>query len=156
MRRQLRILVLDSSQTSRKILEVILGRTGHLVVGFGDPVEALRFLSQREPADMLFLGVELPKIDGFEVLKHVRGEPRFRSTVPVVLLADRAGVLDRIKARLAGAQHVVVKPLVRQQITALVSSHPIPEDGGPEGDSPRGAAGLWVAGRRNTPEEGER
>lgn len=148
MRRPLRILVLESSQISRKILEVILGRAGHLVVGFGDPVEALRFQAQREPADLLFLGVELPKMDGFEVLKHVRREPRFRSTVLVVLLADRDGVLDRIKARLAGAQHVVAKPLVRQQITALVSSHLIPEGGGPEGGSPRGAAGLWIAGKR--------
>jgi len=149
-------MVLDSSETSRKILEVILRRAGHLAVGFGDPVEALRFLSQREPADMLFLGMELPKVDGFGVLKHVRGEPRFRSTIPVVLLDDRAGVLDRIKARLAGAQHVVVKPLVRQRITALVSSHLIPEDGGTEGSSPTEAAGLWVAGRRSAPKEGER
>lgn len=156
MRRRLRIMVLDSSETSRKILEVILKRAGHRVIGFGDPVEALRFLSQREPADMLFLGVELPKIDGLGVLKHVRSEPRFCSTIPVVLLDDRAGVLDRIKARLAGAQHVVVKPLVRQQITALVSSHLPPEDSRPEESSPTEAAGLWVAGRRSTPKEGER
>lgn len=87
-------------------------RAGHLVVGFGDPVEAQRFQAQSEPAGMLFLGIELSKMGAFGVLKHLRGEPRFRSTVLVILLTDQAGVLNRIKARLAGAQHVVVKPLV--------------------------------------------
>jgi twitching motility two-component system response regulator PilG len=121
MRRQLRVLVLDTSPTTRKILEVILRREGQQVVCFDDPVEALRFLSRRGPADLLFLDVDLPKMDGFEVLKYLKGEPRFHSMVPIALLSERDGILGRIKARLAGAQQIVMKPLVRQQIVALVS-----------------------------------
>ena len=121
MKRQLRVIVLDISPTSRKILEVILRREGHQVVCFDDPLEALRFLSRHGPADLLFLGIDLPKIDGFNVLKYLKGEARFHSMVSIGLLSEQDGVLSRVKARLAGAQQVILKPLVRQRIVALVS-----------------------------------
>jgi CheY-like chemotaxis protein len=120
---QLRIIVLDTSKTSRKILEVILQREGHLVACFDDPLEALRALYRHGPADLLLLGMDLPTMDGFEVLKYLRGEPRFHSMGTIALLSERDGVLVRLKARLAGAQQVVTKPLVRKQIVALVSNY---------------------------------
>ena len=58
MQRQLRIIVLDASPTSRKILEVILQREGHQVACFDDSLEALRFLTRHGPADLLFLGLD--------------------------------------------------------------------------------------------------
>ncbi len=123
MKRQLRVIVLDSSPTSRKILEVILHREGHQVACFDDSLEALRFLSGHEPADLLFLGLDLPRMDGFDVLKYLRGEPRFHAMATVALLDGRDGILVRLKARLAGAQRVVAKPLVRQRIVALLSEY---------------------------------
>ena len=123
MERQLRVMVLDTSPTTRKILEVILRREGHQVVCFDDPLEALRFLSRHGPADLLFLGIDLPKMDGFDVLRYLRGESRFHSMVSIALLSERDGVLSRVKARLAGAQLVVMKPLVQQRIVALVSGY---------------------------------
>jgi twitching motility two-component system response regulator PilG len=94
---QLRIIVLDTSPTTRKILEVILRREGHQVVCFDDPVEALRLLSRHGPADLLFLGMDLPKMDGFDVLKYLRGEPRFHSLVPIVLLSEHDGRVSGIE-----------------------------------------------------------
>jgi len=120
---QLRIIVLDTSKTSRKILEVILQREGHQVTSFDDPLEALRALSRHGPADLLLLGLDLPAMDGFDVLKYLRGEPRFHSMGTIALLSERDGVLVRLKARLAGAQRVVTKPLVRKQIVDLVSNY---------------------------------
>jgi len=121
LERQLRVIVLDASPTTRKILEVILRREGHQVVCFDDPLETLRFLSRHGPADLLFLGIDLPKMDGFNVLKYLKGEARFHSMVSIALLSEQDGVLSGVKARLAGAQQVMLKPLVRQRIAALVS-----------------------------------
>src|SRR3984893_2227758 len=100
---QLRIIVLDTSPTTRKILEVILHREGHQVACFDDSLEALRFLSRHGPADLLLLGLDLPKMDGFDVLRYLRGKPRFRSMAFVALLHEHNGVLVRLKARLADA-----------------------------------------------------
>jgi len=124
VQRQLRVMVLDTSPTTRKILEVILHREGYQVACFDDSLEALRFLSRHGPADLLFLGMDLPRMDGFDVLKSLRGEPRFHSMVPIALLSEHDGVLVCVKARLAGAQQIVMKPLVRQQIVALVAEYP--------------------------------
>ncbi len=120
---RLSTIVLDTSPTTRKILEVILHREGHQVTCFDDPFEALRALSREGPADLLLLGLDLPHMDGFDVLKHLRGEPRFHLMGTVALLGERDGILARLKARLAGAQQVVTKPLVRQQIVALVTEY---------------------------------
>ena len=120
---RLSTIVLDTSPTTRKILEVILHREGHQVACFDDSLEALRALSRHGPADLLFLALDLPKMDGFDVLKYLRGEARFQSVATIALLGEREGVLVRLKARLAGAQQVVTKPLVRQLIVALVSEY---------------------------------
>ena len=119
---QLRVIVLDSSPTSRKVLEVILRRAGHQVVCFDEPLEALHFLARQGPADLLFLGLDLPRMDGFDVLKYLRGEPRFRMMATIALLDSRDGILMQVKARLAGARQVVSKPLVRQRIADLLST----------------------------------
>ena len=123
LERQLRVIVLDASPTTRKILEVILRREGHQVVCFDHPLEALRFLSSHGPADLLFLGIDLPKMDGFNVLKYLKSKARFHSMLSIALLSEQDGVLSRVKARLAGAQQVILKPLVQQRIVALVSGY---------------------------------
>jgi twitching motility two-component system response regulator PilG len=120
---QLRVLVLDSSPTSRKVLEVILRRAGHQVACFDEPLEALRFLTRHGPADLLFLGLDLLRMDGFAVLKYLRGEPRFRAMATIALLDGRDGILVQVKARLTGAQQVVTKPLVQERIVALLAEY---------------------------------
>ena len=86
------VIVLDSSPTSRKILEVILRREGHQVACFGDSLEALRALSRHGPADLLFLGLDLPRMDGFDVLKYLKSTPP--ATMAGWLHAREGGVPD--------------------------------------------------------------
>jgi twitching motility two-component system response regulator PilG len=120
---QLSVMVLDASPTSRKILEVILRREGHQAACFEHSREALRFLSQHGPADLLFLSLELGGMDGIGVLMYLRGKPRFQAMVPIAFLNEGDGILLHLKARLAGARQVVRKPLVRQQIVAMLSEN---------------------------------
>ena len=154
-RRRLRVMVLDTSPTSRKVLEVILRREGHQVVCFGDPLEALRFLSRHGPADLLFLSLDLPGMDGLTVLKYVKGEPGQRETVAIALLDGDAGILRRILARLAGARHVVTKPLVRQQIVALVSEIRMRLESPAPGEQGDAIASSQSAGTASSGEAGE-
>jgi CheY-like chemotaxis protein len=103
--------------------QVITQREGHQVVCFYNSLEAQSFLSRHGPADLLFLSLDLPRMDGFNVLTYLRGEPRFRPMVPIAMLNERDGIHVRLKARLAGVQHVIMKPLIRQRIIALVSEY---------------------------------
>ena len=117
------ILVLDTSLTTRKILEVMLRREGYQVASFSDPGEALQYLAhyrQHMPA-LVFVGLSLPRIDGYTVLRYLKSEPRFQAIVTIALLTQADGMLGHLKARLAGARQTVFKPLVRQRIVALVA-----------------------------------
>jgi CheY-like chemotaxis protein len=102
-------------------------RAGHLAYDAQDPrdhpLEALHARSRQGTAGLLFLGLDLPKMDGYEVLKYLRAEPRLHPMDHAALLNVREGILVRLNARLPGAQHVVRKPLIRQRIIALMSEY---------------------------------
>src|SRR5205823_833038 len=98
------IMVLDASLTTRKILEVILRREGYQVISSGDPTEVLLYLAQHQRClpDLIFVGLHLPKVDGYTVLQYLKSDPRFQSIVTVALLTQADGILGHLKARLAG------------------------------------------------------
>jgi twitching motility two-component system response regulator PilG len=117
------ILIIDDSVTVRTLVETTLHREGFQVKGFGDGMEALRWLASSETRlpGMIFLDIGLPKMDGYAVARALKAQPRFEATV-IVMLSRRDGVLDRLLARLAGARHYLSKPFQTQQIVALVQT----------------------------------
>jgi twitching motility two-component system response regulator PilG len=118
------ILVIDDSATVRKIIETCLGREGFEVKGFGDGVEAVKWLTEPQSPvpDLVLLDIELPKMDGYEVARRLKTKPRFHNTV-IVMLSRRDGVIDRLKGRLAGARDYITKPFKTQDIIAVTQSY---------------------------------
>ena len=118
------VIVIDDSSTVRKILEVTLRREGIEIVSYPDGVEALRAMTTRQldrlPA-LLFLDIELPRMNGFEIARHLRSQPQWNQTV-IVMMSRRDSIIDRLKARLAGAQAYLTKPLTRQVIVDVVNA----------------------------------
>ncbi len=119
------VMVIDDSPVVRKIMEVCLQREGIEVVSYPDGIEAFRAVTtahlDRLPA-LLFLDIELPRMNGFEIARHLRSQPQWNQTV-IVMLSRRDGVIDRVKARLAGAQAYLTKPFTTQMIIEIVTTH---------------------------------
>ena len=116
------VLVIDDSPTVRKIIETCLHRVGYQVVSFADPVPALRALFvTREIAlpDMLLVDIGLPNLDGYDVVKRMRNHPVCKQ-LPIIAISGRSGALDRLLARLAGANAYLLKPFRTQELIALV------------------------------------
>ncbi len=111
------ILVIDDSQTVRKILEVCLSREGFRVKSFPDGVEAMRWIieDRSHTPDLIWLDIGLPKMDGYEVARHMKSKPRFNNTI-IVMLSRRDGMIDRLKGKLAGAKAYLYKPFTTQDI----------------------------------------
>ncbi|HZT98818.1 MAG TPA: response regulator [Ktedonobacteraceae bacterium] len=111
------ILVIDDSQTVRKILEVCLSREGFRVKSFPDGVEAMRWIieDRSHTPDLIWLDIGLPKMDGYEVARHMKSKPRFNNTI-IVMLSRRDGMIDRLKGKLAGAKAYLSKPFTTQDI----------------------------------------
>ena len=118
-------MVIDDSPTVRKIVEVSLKREGFSVVAFSDGIEALRALTTRQLdriPDLIFLDIDLPKMNGYEIARYLKSKPAWNNTV-IVILSRHNGVVDRLKARLAGAQTYLTKPFTTQTILDVVHNN---------------------------------
>ncbi len=120
------VVIIDDSVVVRKIVETSMSRAGAQCLGFSDGYEALRaFRTEFErPPDLVFLDINLPRIDGFDLLHLLKSHPQF-DQLAVIILSSRDSVLDRVKCRLAGARGYLVKPF-RTQDLLEVASHYLP------------------------------
>jgi CheY-like chemotaxis protein len=119
------VMVIDDSPTVRKIVEVSLKREGFSVVAFSDGIEALRALTTRQLdriPDLIFLDIDLPKMNGYEIARYLKSKPAWNNTI-IVILSRHNGVVDRLKARLAGAQTYLTKPFTTQTILDVVHNN---------------------------------
>jgi CheY-like chemotaxis protein len=73
----MRILVVDDSSPHRRMLTALFGRAGHEVLTAGDGTLALETL-EREPIDAIVSDVKMPKMDGFQLCRAIRQDPRFK------------------------------------------------------------------------------
>jgi DNA-binding response OmpR family regulator len=105
----LRILYVDDDPILREFAQVHLTTETASVTVAADGVEALERLDAERP-DMLLLDLEMPRMDGFEVLGRMRASPE-HARVPVIVATGREDVEAIDRAFQAGATSFVVKPL---------------------------------------------
>ncbi|HSH03599.1 MAG TPA: response regulator [Anaerolineae bacterium] len=120
MKHDATILVVDDNEDGRRILQSLLKAQGYRVYLAADGYEALE-QAERTMPDLILLDVMMPGIDGFEVCRRLRTNPRL-AEVPVVMvtaLDDRPAKLQGIES---GADDFVVKPFDPVELTARVRS----------------------------------
>jgi chemosensory pili system protein ChpA (sensor histidine kinase/response regulator) len=81
------VLIVDDSLTVRKITSRMLLREGFAVATAKDGVDALQVLSEQVP-DVILLDIEMPRMDGFEFTKTIKGDARF-SSIPIIMITSR-------------------------------------------------------------------
>lgn len=118
------VMIIDDSPTVRKIVEVSLRREGFIVASYADGVEALKAVTNRELErlpDLVILDIDLPKMNGYEIARYLRSKPAW-GNIPIIMLSRHNGVVDRLKARLAGVQTYLSKPFTTQTIRDAVNA----------------------------------
>lgn len=91
------------------------------LVTLEDPLRGLGTLIKTRP-DVIFLDWLFPQVNGLEVCSLLRKSPILKDT-PIVLLTANGGILDRARARLAGASEVMEKPATPEQLRAAVQRY---------------------------------
>jgi PAS domain S-box-containing protein len=114
------VLVADDNADMRQYLGRLLGGSYELEA-VADGKAALSAARQRPP-DLLLADVMMPELDGFGLLRELRGDPLTR-TVPVILLSARAGEESRVEGLAAGADDYLVKPFNARELLARVGAH---------------------------------
>ena len=103
----IRIAVVDDEDTACRMMARILRQAGYEVQSFGSGLEFLALLDE-QPPDILFLDLQLPEMDGMEVLSRVKeGHPE----TEVVIVTGHGSIETAVEATQKGAFHYLTKPI---------------------------------------------
>ncbi|PRP95245.1 hybrid sensor histidine kinase/response regulator [Enhygromyxa salina] len=110
-RRRARVLVVDDSAIVRELMVELLTAANLEVCTASDGVQALELLGRRT-VELVLSDVEMPNMDGFELLERLRQRD---SELPVIMVTTRGSAADRERATMLGADAYLVKSDFREQ-----------------------------------------
>ena len=120
----LSIMVVDDSEATRMAHAGIVESLGHTAVLAENGMQALELLA-RHRVDMIVADLNMPVMDGYELVAAVRGFDDFLS-IPILVASTEAGEEDRRRAFEAGADMYLVKPVtsaaLKERIDLLIGS----------------------------------
>lgn len=114
------VLIVDDEAPIVELVRFTLEDEHVRVLEAGDGLEALAVARAEEP-DLIFLDVQLPRLNGFEVCRRLRLEPGLEKT-KIVMLTAAGQVQDLARGRAAGADLYLTKPFSPLRLLTLVSS----------------------------------
>lgn len=112
------VACIDDSPHLCHLMEQLLTDAGYRFLPINDPLKALPLLIQHKP-DVIFLDLMMPIANGYEVCAQIRRVSTLKD-MPVVILTAQDGVVDRVRAKLAGATTFLSKPIDGPRILALL------------------------------------
>ena len=116
-----RVVCIDDDLTIGKTVEYILQQHGYEVTAIVNPLKALSLVFQLKP-DLILCDITMPEIDGYEICAMLRQSTAFRVT-PMIMLTGLDGFINRIKARMIGANDYLTKPFGEGELLMLVEKY---------------------------------
>ena len=114
------VMVVDDSLTVRRVTARLLRRQNMEVLTAKDGVEALTLLDERRP-DVMLLDIEMPRMDGYELTRHVRRSDRLKD-LPIIMITSRTGDKHRDHALSLGVDRFLGKPYQESELLDEISS----------------------------------
>src|SRR4028118_1956763 len=107
------ILAVDDCTFIQQLIKEVLVKDYKVLVA-SNAADALSIIYQ-QPIAILLLDVSMPGVDGLELCRTLRSLPQF-SNLPIIMLAGRDTVFDKVQGRLAGATEYLTKPIELEQL----------------------------------------
>ena len=116
------VLIAEDSVATRRMLEKILIAAGYQVIVCRDGQEALEEIDQyMGRIDLIVSDIEMPRLNGFELLEQVRAKPAFKKT-PIIMATSRTGDRHKQEAQRLGATDYLGKPVQPQELIDTVAA----------------------------------
>ena len=112
------ILVIEDEAGIARMIQVLLEARGFATVVTYSGDEALRHLAEQS-VDLVLLDVMMPGMDGYEVCRRIKGDPRWRH-VPVIMLTAKDTTRDKIHGLEVGADDYITKPFNTDELVARI------------------------------------
>ena len=113
-----KIMTVDDSATIRQMLKFTLSDAGFDVIEAVDGADACAKLKDN-PVNMVITDLNMPKMDGIELIREVRKDPANRF-VPIIMLTTESQETKKQEGKSAGASGWIVKPFSPEQLLAVV------------------------------------
>jgi DNA-binding response OmpR family regulator/HPt (histidine-containing phosphotransfer) domain-containing protein len=117
------ILVVDDEILSRRAVTYALEKAGLKSVSVEDPLVALQ-LSTENAYDLIFLDVQMPGLDGFELCSKIRAMPTNKTT-PVIFVTSLTDFKSRARSSLSGGNDLIAKPFMFIELAVKALTHVI-------------------------------
>ena len=112
------VLVVDDSITVRRVTQRLLVREGYRVTMAADGLQALERLAEELPS-VILSDIEMPRMDGFDLLRNVRGDEKLKH-LPTIMITSRIAEKHREYAFELGASHYLGKPYNEEELLSLI------------------------------------
>ena len=125
--RDVKVMVIDDSNTIRRSAEIFLVQAGCHVVLAEDGFDALAKIADHQPR-VIFCDIMMPRLDGYQTCSLIKKNPRFKST-PVIMLSSKDGLFDRARGRMVGSDQYLTKPFTKDSLLQAVATFAAPAGG---------------------------
>jgi len=113
-----KVLIVDDENNVRRLVAATLSGGDYQILQAKDGIEAMDLIRREHPSVVL-LDIQMPGLDGVEVCKQVKADPKLRQTV-IVMLTAQAQMDARRRATAAGADTFLTKPFSPLQVLEIV------------------------------------
>ena len=120
--RAARILVVDDNIDQLDLMEIMLRRQGYGNVALTDDPTSVASSYAAQPHDLILLDMEMPVMNGVDVMRRLKGELR-GAFMPVIVLTAHEGVEVRLQALQEGARDYISKPVVETEFAHRIRNH---------------------------------
>ena len=115
------IVCIDDSPQICKIMEQIITKSGYRFVGVQEALQGVPTLISTKP-NLVFLDIGMPIVNGYEICSQIRRVSQIKH-IPVVILTGNDGIVDRVRAKVVGANAFVSKPIEVEKIVQAIKDN---------------------------------
>jgi CheY-like chemotaxis protein len=120
-RKVYKIFCIDDNTMILNTIKNCLDEQIFSVIGVTDAVKALMEILHTKP-DIIFLDVDMPGLDGYELCSLLRKHSYFKNT-PVIMMTAKAGLIGKVKAKIAGANGYLIKTFTHGDLLKVIFKH---------------------------------
>ncbi len=121
-RQNARILIVDDDPQNLQVLGNMLQESGYYLAFAKNGVDALDYLHNKQPPNLILLDIMLPDIDGFEICKQLKQSP-ILADIPVIFLSAKTEKKNVIEGLELGAVDYITKPFTTKELIIRVKTH---------------------------------
>jgi len=115
------IACIDSMTTTNNFLEQILVPKGYKIEKIIDPMQGIGIMA-KTPPELIFMDLVMPNVDGYALCNFLRTAPAYQQT-PIIIYTGLDNLINRVRARVAGATDFLRKPANANKILEVVEKY---------------------------------